>query len=130
MEIKYKIIEVNEETYSIVVRFYTDDVPESQLSTFEHKGKIIRASTDINLDLPHPPPTGADLEAYIMVRAPLQFLLTQKKVLDPNIDTSMPALKAAIGVEKVVGATLAERQVHQDRVTQFMASMRAVLDVA
>lgn len=101
MNLKYKIVEVHPESHSIVVRFYTDAITEQSLATQTTDGTIVRCRTDYSIDLPVPPPHGAELAAFITARAPKAWLQTQEAVLDGNIDTSLSSLTNLIGVETV-----------------------------
>lgn len=96
--IKYQIIEVNEKYHTIVVRYFSDVVTPEQLAIDVLGDEIRRCSTDFNMELPVPPPTGVDLHEFIMARAPVSFISLQEAVLDPNVDTSMESIKAEIGV--------------------------------
>tara|TARA_B110000503_G_scaffold11450_1_gene15540 strand:+ start:283 stop:636 length:354 start_codon:yes stop_codon:yes gene_type:complete len=98
--IKYKIVEVNQEDHSIVVRFYSDAVTEAALaSQWGDAGQILRCRTDYNIDLPIPAPTGAALAALISEQAPTQWLKQQELILDPLINTSLEGMKVLVGVE-------------------------------
>ena len=97
--IKYKIIETNTADHSIVVRYYTDTVTETMLSTDTLDGIVRRCRTDYSFDLPVPAPTGTALHDFIVARAPTAWLHTQEDVLNPNIDTSLSAIVPLVGVE-------------------------------
>jgi len=100
--IKYKIIEINTEQHSIVVRYYTDIVTEAMLATDILDGVIRRCRTDYSFDLPVPAPTGTALDDFINARAPVAWLTTQEAVLNPDVDTSLSAMTALLGVETPV----------------------------
>lgn len=101
MNLYYKIVEVHPEQHSIVVRFYTDVVSERSLAVQTgERGNILRARTDLSIDLPYPVPIGDELAQYILARAPAQWLRTQEAVQDPEIDTSMADLLPLIGKAK------------------------------
>lgn len=110
MNIKYKIISIDPTDHSMVVRFYTDLITEESLSsllnangtaTYDENGNIPRCRTDCNLNIWQiPPPTGQELEDYILSAAPVEWLALKEKILDPNVDTSMSSVTALIGVEK------------------------------
>jgi len=102
MNLKYKIIEVNTNEHSVVVRFYTDVITEEMLATDILDGVIRRCRTDYSIDLPLPLPTGDDLNAYIVARAPVVWLETQEAVLDPNVDTSLSSVLSLLNVENTV----------------------------
>lgn len=97
--IKYKIIETNVVEHSIVVRYYTDIITEAMLATDVLNNVIRRCRTDYALDLPVPTPAGTALHDFIVARAPTAWLETQEAVLNPNIDTSLSAIIALVGIE-------------------------------
>ena len=97
--IKYKIVEVDTNQHSIVVRFYTDKITEDLLATDVLDGVIRRCRTDYSIDLPIPAPVGAALSDFILARAPKDWLENQEKIADPTVDTSMTDLASLIGVE-------------------------------
>jgi hypothetical protein len=98
--IKYKIVEVNQAEHSIVVRYYTEKITETMLATDTLDGVIRRCRTDYSMDLPIPAPEGAELEQFIMLRAPADWLASMEKMNDTASPVSMDALVALIGVEK------------------------------
>lgn len=100
--IKYKIVEVNTNEHSIVVRYYTDLVTEEMLATDILDGVIRRCRTDYSINLPVPVPTGSALNDFINVRAPVEWLKTQEDVLNPNVDTALSEVAALVGVETPV----------------------------
>ena len=102
MNLKYKIVEVHPQQHSIVVRFYTDRITERMIAvqTDLATNTVLRARTDYNIDLPVPAPVGTALDAFILSRAPREWLATQEAVLDPEVDTSLSALQSLVGVEK------------------------------
>lgn len=58
MKLKYKIISTDLQTLSVVVNHYSDTIPEEQ-------------GIKLNVTLPVPVPTGADLHKFIVDRAPI-----------------------------------------------------------
>lgn len=101
--IKYKIIEITPETHCIVVRFYTDKLSEMDLAIDVLDGVIRRCSTDFNIELPVPPPTGINLHNYIVARAPVQFFAIRESVKDPEADTTMDSIADRLGIEVNIG---------------------------
>jgi hypothetical protein len=100
--IKYKIVEVNSEQHSIVVRFYSDIITEASLATqWGDAGQILRGRMDYSIDLPIPAPAGAALAALISASAPTQWFKNQELILDPLIDTSLEGMKVLVGVEAI-----------------------------
>jgi len=108
--IKYKIVEVNTNEHSIVVRYYTDIITEEMLATDVLDGAIRRCRTDYSIDLPVPAPTGSALNDFINARAPVEWLKTQEDVLNPNVDTSLSAVTSLVGVETPVSIATATPQ--------------------
>lgn len=106
MNLKYKIVEVNTNQHSIVVRFYTDKITEEALATDVLDGVIRRCRTDFSIDLPIPAPTGAELDAFILAHSPRAWLETQETILDVTTTASMTELQTLIGIE-VVSAPVA-----------------------
>jgi len=108
MDIHYKIVEVNPNEHSIVVRYYTDTLTEEKLSVdpeIKHKlddGSPLRCRTDYFINLPVPAPTGEALQTFIMERAPAQWFDIHDKINDPNVDTSLSALSELIGIKNTI----------------------------
>lgn len=100
MIIKYKIVKTVPAEHQILVRFYSDTMPESSLvSAWEDDGVTPRSyRTEYLLALPVPVP--ADLEGYIMRHCPVGWFDLQEKIADPSVDTSMGAIQ--VGIEKTV----------------------------
>ena len=99
MNLKYKIVEVNTNEHSIVVRFYTDIITEEMLATDVLDGVIRRCKTDYSFDLPFPAPTGLELNKFISARAPTAWLETQENLRNPNANTQLAAITPLMGVE-------------------------------
>lgn len=105
MQVKYKIIGVDEPEHQLKVRFYSDVLPESALvSAWMPDGTTPAAyRTDYAITLPVPRP--ADLDAFIMAHCPAGWFDIKAKVADPAVNTSMADLVAEQGVEKVLTFT-------------------------
>jgi hypothetical protein len=102
MQIKYKIIEVNSDEQQIVVRFYSDEVPEASLaSQVDGDGNMLRCRTDVAISLPLPTPSGAELEAIILQNCPVNFFKIKAAVADLNQDTSMSEILPMVGLEVI-----------------------------
>lgn len=98
MDIKYKIISVDENEHSMVVRFFTGTMTEEDLALEVNGGEVTRARTDYNITVwPTPAPTGDELHEYIMRHAPLDFFALHDAIKDPGIDTSLTEAKAMVG---------------------------------
>ena len=100
MIIKYKIVSTFPNEHQILVRFYSDTMPEASLvSAWMEDGITPKAyRTEYLLTLPVPVP--ADLEAFIMRHCPVGWFDLKEKIADPGVDTSMAAIE--VGVEKSV----------------------------
>lgn len=109
MIIKYKIIELVPDQHSIVVRFWTDKITEDSLCTVRYpdgtpvltaEGAPGRCSTDMTIAINKvPPPTGAELERYILRHAPREAFERQERVMNPEVDTSLSSLSSLVGRE-------------------------------
>lgn len=108
MNLKYKIVEVNTNEHSIVVRFYTDIITEEMLAVDVLDGIIRRGRTDYSIDLPFPAPTGDALAEFIVSRAPVGWFTTQEAVLNPILDTSLSSVAELVGQELTPPATVIE----------------------
>lgn len=103
MNLKFKIISVDEAEQSIVVRFYTDKITEEMLaSQVDRDGNILRCRTDVNITFPDAEtrPKGDALEDYILRQAPVHFFNLKEQVADSKVDTSMGDIAALVGVEQ------------------------------
>lgn len=111
MNVKFKIIKLDLDQHSAVVRYYTDKVTEEMLATFRDpkSGAIINCATDYNFNLPVDRPLSAvELKAFLEERAPRDWLAIKEAILDPFVDTSMGALQAMVGQENLTQAVLAD----------------------
>lgn len=102
-EIKYRITGIDPSEHQITVRFFTDDLPESELvSAWAPDGTPAAYRTDYAITLPLPAPVGADLDEYIIRRCPLHWFDLKAAIANPNVDSSMSNLTPAIGIAKTV----------------------------
>lgn len=102
MDIKYKIVEVHEQDHLIVVRYYSDDLPETELASapeVDAKGIPVRCRTDVSISVPIPEPSDEELNKLILQYCPVVFFETMKKIKDPTIDTSMKKTKKKLNKE-------------------------------
>lgn len=103
MTIKYKIIEVNPYEHQIVVRFYSDLLPEDALATQRSaQGAILRARTDYAITLPIPAPDGNELRDLITRHCPRDFFAMKEKIASRNVDTSLSRVSALLNREFTV----------------------------
>ena len=108
MEVKYRIIKVDPEEHSIVVRYFTDKVTEELLSTefddnnnpvMNEEGFPTRCRTDYHLNIFQvPSPTQEEIIQIINLNAPTEWLNMQESILDPNIDTSLSNISDLVNV--------------------------------
>jgi hypothetical protein len=92
MNIYYRVVEVWPDNHSIVVRYWTDNVTEEYLKADDNRkpdGSPWRCRSDVSLTFPIPAPTGEELDKWIKTNAPVTFLETLEKVLDPYTDTTL-----------------------------------------
>jgi hypothetical protein len=124
MDIKYKIIETFPEEHQVLVRFYSDQLPESQLvSAYNQDGSPRRYRTDYLVTLPVPAPTGVDLEKFIMAYCPVGWFELKAKIADATIDTSLSYLAPSFGQEKVVtvNAPISFNKALENKLTEITA---------
>lgn len=99
MEVKYRIILVDPEEHSIVVRYFTDKVTEEMLATeFDSNGNPVlteagyptRCRTDYHINIFQvPSPSQEEIVKIINYNAPYEWLNMQEQINDPDIDTSL-----------------------------------------
>ena len=112
MEVKYRIIDVDPNQHSIVVRYYTNVLSEDSLATsFNTDGSIARGSdgsplrcqTDYNINIwkTETPPTVDDIKKIANDSAPYDWFKLKHDILDPNVDTSLSVVSSLINQEFV-----------------------------
>ena len=110
-QINYRILSVNEDDHSVIVRYWSDDTPEDDLAAeFEpdnsikrgQDGKPIRCVTDCNISIwTVPTPSTAEILDYIEQRAPAAWFDVKAAVKDPSVNTDLQAaLSGEIGKDK------------------------------
>lgn len=91
--IKYRITGFDPTEHQIFVRFFSDDLPESELvSAWGPGGKPAAYRTDYALTLPVPAPSGDDLRDFIMRHCPVHWFELKRAIADPLVDTSLPEI--------------------------------------
>jgi hypothetical protein len=101
MQIKYRILEKDEQSQAIVVRFTTSKLDDAALSANEEElrdtevdgviaprwfpklrndGSPSRCRTDVRIELPLPIPSGEELHLFIMQSAPAGWLEREERV--------------------------------------------------
>lgn len=100
MIIKYKIIRTVPAEHQVLVRFYSDTVPESELVSAWQPDGVTPAAyrTDYMITLPIPMPS--DLQGYIMQFCPVGWFELKEQIANPAVDTSMADI--VVGVENTV----------------------------
>ena len=112
MEVKYRIIDVDPNQHSIVVRYYTNVLSEDSLATsFNTDGSIsrgldgspLRCQTDYNINIwkTETPPTVDDIKKIANDSAPYDWFKLKHDILDPNVDTSLSVVSSLINQEFV-----------------------------
>lgn len=99
MDIKYRIIETYPDEHQVLVRFFTDDLPESQLVSAWKSDGVTPASyrTDYLITLPVPVPTGDAFNKFILAHCPVFWFDLKAKIADPMVDTSLASVEASKG---------------------------------
>lgn len=100
-KIFYKIIESDPSDLQITVRFFSDQLTESELMV-----DAGRARTDYAITLPVPIPTADALHELIMQACPVAWFRAMHAARDPKIDTGMPHI--AIGTVREVAPVVRE----------------------
>lgn len=102
MKINYRILKVDEQEHSIIIRYYTDIITEDKLATSWNENGIIRTSegyplrcrTDYNFNIwETPSPSEERIIEIIMNGAPVNWLHLQEQIANNEIDTSLSEVK-------------------------------------
>ena len=110
MQINYRILSVDEEDHSLVVRFFTATTTEEDLAIphpdtgeiLGEDGLVVSCRTDVNVTLYDVPLlTGDAFEEFIIRFAPKAWFELLEKVKDPGIDTLLTPIAEMIGQERV-----------------------------
>ena len=110
MEVKYRIIDVDPNQHSIIVRYYTNVLTEDSLAiSFNSDGSIARRAdgspqrcqTDyhINVWKTETPPTEEEIQKIANDSAPYDWFKLKQDIMDPNIDTSLSNASSLVGKE-------------------------------
>lgn len=104
MNLKYKYLSTNPAESCVEVRFYTDILTEDMLvQTRNPDGSIQRCRSDLNIMLPFPAPTGAELESYITQHAPTQWFENMERSVAGTVDGVYGVIGTIIGQEYMIG---------------------------
>lgn len=112
MEVKYRIIDVDPNQHSIIVRYYTDLLTEDSLAiSFNTDGSIARGSdgspqrcqTDYHINIWNTETqlTAEDIKKIANDSAPYDWFKLKHDILDPNVDTSLTIVSSLINQEFV-----------------------------
>lgn len=109
MKIKYRVLSIEEDKHSMVVRYWTDKITEEMLATeFEPNGKIrktkygypVRCTTDYNLTFyDNLYPTDEEVDYFIKRNAPSAWLKVREEALEPGIKTDLGSVKKILNKE-------------------------------
>ena len=112
INIKYRVLYVDEASHSMTVRYYTDNVTEDDLALMRDDanriirggdGKPVRCITDYNISVfETPTPSKEKILDLIMINAPHDFLKMKEDVLNPDVDTTLSSAVNLINQEGVV----------------------------
>lgn len=120
MTIKYKIIGLNEDTHSVIVRYYTDTVTEEMLASNAHRddnGIPVRCRTDTSITLPEPLPSQKKIHEFILSCAPVAGIKLFEKMT-----TDKKAIKKFSGLKKLLNK---EYSATEDEYEELMSPKQA-----
>lgn len=98
MEVFYRILSIDENESSIVVRYWTDQLSEKELSVDpnEENDQPTTCRTDYNLNI-KADMSEAELHDFIVSCAPTNWFALKHDVKDPEVDTSFNQVKPLVG---------------------------------
>lgn len=103
MNLKYKILRINAEQQSFVVRYYTDIVSEHSLATspiHSDDGFPFTCLTDVNLTIYEPDLSDEEIHERITACAPVNLLRLQEHMIkNEQTNTVFERLKDKLGKE-------------------------------
>ena len=88
-DIKYKIVEIDEQNQLMVVRYWTDWLTEEELAIDSNRkpdGTIVRCKTDYTINIWDHMKTQEDIENVILNTIPVDWFKLQYAVKTPEID--------------------------------------------
>lgn len=89
INIRYRVLSVNEEEQSMLVRYSTDFLSEQDLTTGEGNAEDntpLRCITDYNLSIWDGIETEEALDKFITSAAPIAVFKLKHKIMDSNVD--------------------------------------------
>ena len=92
VNIKWKILEKNENEQAIIVRYWTDMVSQEDLRNASENlpdGTPVRCVTDYNINIWHHLESEEEVQKHIEQCAPVAYFALKHKVKDPNRDSSL-----------------------------------------
>ena len=106
MNVRYRILKVDPQEHSIIVRYFTDIITEEMLCnefdsnnnpilTKEGYPKICRTDYHINI-FQTPSPSQEEILNIINQNAPVAWLKLQEDIKNPKVDTSLSFIKSLI----------------------------------
>ena len=127
MEVKYRIIDVDPNQHSIIVRYYTNVLTEDSLAiSFNSDGSIARRAdgspqrcqTDyhINVWKTETPPTEEEIQKIANDSAPYDWFKLKHDIMDPNIDTSLSNVSSLVGKEFVAVKSVVEEKTTEENI--------------
>lgn len=103
MAIKYRILNLYPNDHSVAVRWYSDEVPERELSIIpnDETDPPVQCRTDHFYNVKDVDMTEEALHEMISSYCPVGFFDMFAKIRDPNIDTTMAKFEKLKNVERV-----------------------------
>ena len=116
MAIKYRILKLHPEEHSVTVRYYSDEVSEHYLRTDprDKSDPPKQCRTDHYYNIRDVEADEEALHTMLSQWAPVEFLETHKRILSPQINTTMEKFEKLKGVERVVDVKPAAKIVETD----------------
>jgi hypothetical protein len=100
--IYYRILSLDETEGAIVVRYWSDEMSERDLSIIpgDTNATPEHCRTDTNLNVFDSRMTADQLHDFLVDGAPADWLGMKARIRDPSIDTSLPQIMAMVGTSK------------------------------
>src|SRR3954469_23233130 len=102
MQINYRVLLVDETESTMIVRYWTDELSEKELSVDpeETSDTPAQCRTDYNLSVSDHSMSEEALHEFILSCAPVGWFEVKHKIKDPNVDTSLPEAKKLVGIDR------------------------------
>lgn len=100
--IYYRILSMDEAEGSIIVRYWSDEMSEQELSIIpgDTAATPVNCRTDTNLNIFDAKMTQDELHEFLVGGAPAEWLSMKGRIKDQKTDTSLPQIRSMIGVTK------------------------------